>query len=89
LRKLRKNIGLTIFIFLAGILIGTLIGDILGLLLPYGAVKRVMIYSFQIGFHPVTIDLHIIMLTLGFMFKINLFGVIGILILGYILKWLY
>jgi len=89
LRKLRKNIGLAIFILIAGILIGTLIGDLLGLLLPDGAVKRVMLYSLKIGFHPVTIDLFFLTLTLGLMFKINLFGVIGILVLGYILKWLY
>lgn len=89
MRKLRKNIGLAIFIFIAGILIGTLIGDLLGILLPEGVVKRVMLYSIKIGFQPFTLNLHIITITFGFMFKINLFGVLGVLILGYVLKWLY
>ena len=88
-RKLRNKIGLTIFILIAGLIIGTFIGDLLGLVLPDGAVKKVMIQSLEIGFHPVTLDIHIFKFTFGFMFKINIFGIIGIFILGYILKWLY
>jgi len=89
LRKLRNKTGLTIFILIVGLLIGTLIGDVLGLILPDGAVKSVMIHSLKIGFHPIVLDLQIFTLTFGFMLKINLFGIIGILVLGYILKWLY
>lgn len=81
--------GLTIFILLMGLLLGTLIGDLMGLVLPDGAVKKIMIHSIKIGFLPIVIDLHIFAFTFGFMLKINLFGIIGILLLGYILKWLY
>jgi len=89
LRKLRKKMSLTIFILLMGLIIGTLIGDLLGMILPEGAVKTVMTESIKIGFHPFVLDLHIFNLTFGFMFRINLFGILGILILGYVLKWLY
>ena len=89
MRRLKQNIPLTIFILLLGLIIGSFIGDLLGMVLPDGAAKTVMTTPLSIGFHPISIDLHIFTLILGFMVKINLFGVIGVLILGYSLKWLY
>jgi len=89
LHKLKQNIPLTIFILLLGLILGSFIGDLLGMILPDGAVKMVMTTPLRIGFHPISLDLHIFTLILGFMIKINLFGVIGVLILGYSLKWLY
>ncbi len=89
MHKLKQNIPLTIFILLLGLILGSFIGDLLGMILPDGAVKMVMTTPLRIGFHPISLDLHIFTLILGFMIKINLFGVIGVLILGYSLKWLY
>lgn len=89
MRKLKKNLGLTIFILLMGLIIGTLLGEVFNNILPHGAVRKAMTESISIGFHPLTIDLYIIQFTFGLMFKLNLFGVIGILLLGYSLKWLY
>ncbi len=89
MRRLKKNIPLTIFILLMGLILGSFIGDLLGMVLPDGAVKTVMTTPLRIGFHPISLDLHIFTIILGFMIKINLFGFIGVLILGYSLKWLY
>jgi hypothetical protein len=89
LRRLKENMGLTIFILIMGLILGSFVGELLGMVLPDGAVKMVMTTPLKIGFHPVSIDLHIFTLFLGFMIKINLFGFIGVLILGYSLKWLY
>ncbi len=89
MHKLKQNMPLTIFILLMGLILGSFIGDLLGMILPDGAVKMVMTTPLQIGFHPISLDLHIFTLILGFMIKINLFGIIGVLILGYSLKWLY
>jgi len=89
LRRLKENMGLTIFILIMGLILGSFIGELLGMVLPDGAVKMVMTTPLKIGFHPVSLDLHIFTLILGFMIKINLFGFIGVLILGYSLKWLY
>ncbi len=89
MRRLKKNMPLTIFILLLGLIIGSFIGDLLGMVLPDGAVKTVMTTPLRIGFHPISIDLHIFTLIFGLMIKINLFGIIGVLILGYSLKWLY
>lgn len=89
MRRLKENMGLTIFILIVGLILGSFIGDLLGMILPEGAVKTVMTTPLKIGFHPVSLDLHIFTLILGFMIKINLFGFVGVLILGYSLKWLY
>ncbi len=89
MRRLKENMGLTIFILLMGLILGSFIGELLGMVLPDGAVKMVMTTPLKIGFHPISLDLHIFTIILGFMIKINLFGFIGVLILGYSLKWLY
>jgi len=89
LRRLKENKGLTIFVLLMGLIIGSFIGELLGMVLPDGAVKMVMTTPLKIGFHPISLDLHIFTIVLGFMIKINLFGFIGVLVLGYSLKWLY
>ena len=89
MHKLKENMKLTIFILIVGLILGSFIGDLLGMVLPDGAVKMVMTTPLRIGFHPVSLDLHIFTIVLGFMIKINLFGFIGVLILGYSLKWLY
>jgi len=89
LYRLKKNIPLTIFILIMGLILGTFIGDLLGMVLPEGAAKTVMTTPLKIGFESISIDLHIFSIVLGFMLKINLCGFIGVLILGYALRWLY
>ena len=89
MRILKENKGLSIFILIMGLILGSFIGDLLGMVLPDGAVKMVMTTPLKIGFHPISLDLHIFTIILGFMIEINLFGFIGVLILGYSLKWLY
>ena len=43
----------------------------------------------QIGFsEPVVLDLNVIELTLGFWCKINIGGVIGLIVFAFISKWL-
>jgi uncharacterized membrane protein len=86
---LKRNIPLTIFILIMGLIFGTFLGELLGMVLPDSAVKKVMTTPLQIGFQPINIELHIFSISLGFMLKINLFGFLGVLILGYSLRWLY
>jgi hypothetical protein len=59
------------------------------MVLPDGAAKTVMTTPLRIGFHPISIDLHIFTFIFGLMLQINLFGIVGVLLLGYSLKWLY
>ncbi|MEO0293856.1 MAG: DUF4321 domain-containing protein [candidate division WOR-3 bacterium] len=89
MRKLKEKLGLTILILIIGLIFGSFLGELLGKILPDSAVKKVMTSPLEVGFHPFTLDLHIFTVIIGFMLKVNLFGFIGILVLGYLLKWIY
>ena len=77
---------LVLFIFL-GAIIGSALGELIGLLIPEGVVKEFFIRSATIGFDPVTINLGFISFTLGFKFILNVIGVVGIAFAAYLLRW--
>jgi hypothetical protein len=84
----RKSLSFIIFIVIIGALIGTAIGEVLGLILPTGVVKDFFLKSAAASVGPATLNIILITLTLGFTFKINITGVIGILIAAYALRWI-
>jgi hypothetical protein len=84
----RKSLGFIIFIIVLGALIGTALGEVLGLILPAGVVKDFFLKSATASIGPGTIDIILVTLTLGFSIKINITGVIGILISAYALRWI-
>ena len=86
---MRKHYSLSwvLLTVLLGALMGSAIGQVLGLILPTGVVRDFFLRSVTFGFSPVTIDLSLITLTLGFMFQLNIVGVIGIVLAAYILRW--
>jgi len=69
---------LLLILLLAGAAIGGLLGDILGEYIPFLLVDKAL------GFSPITVDLGILSFTLGFVIRLNLAGVVGLL-LGYLL----
>ncbi len=84
----RKSLSFIIFIIIIGALMGTAIGEVLGLILPTGVVKDFFLKSAAASVGPATLNIIMITLTLGFTFKINITGVIGILIAAYALRWI-
>lgn len=74
-------------IILVGALIGAVLGEVLGTVMPEGVVSEFFLKSAAAALEPATLDLIIIKLTIGFSFKLNLMGIIGILITGYALRW--
>jgi hypothetical protein len=84
----RKSLGFIIFIIILGALIGSVLGEVLGLILPSGVVKDFFLKSATASLGPGTIDIILMTFTLGFSFKINITGVIGILIAAYALRWI-
>ena len=83
----RLKFGVLIFIIFLGLLIGSAFGELIGFILPDGVVKNFFLVSINVGIKPTEIDLNIIKFTFGFMFKLNVVGIIGIAIASYILKW--
>jgi len=76
-----RGLGLVVLVVVAGLVVGSLLGDLLGHLLPSGWLQDVLTKGPTIGLTPPsTLDLRLVSLTLGFAFKVNLVGVLGIVI---------
>ena len=84
----RKNIWTILLILFLGALIGSALGELLAYLIPAGVVKEFFLKSAVARFGPATLNLVILTFTLGFSFKLNVIGIIGIIIAAYILKWI-
>ena len=83
----KRSLAFIIFIIILGAVIGTALGEILGLLLPEGVVEQFFLRSALFGFEPTTLNLGVFTITLGFTMKLNGIGIIGIAIAAYILRW--
>lgn len=83
----RKSLKQMIFMIILGAMIGTLIGELITLLLPTGVVKEFFLRSAAISLGPGTLDLRLLSITFGFTIKFNIVGFIGIGIAFYFLRW--
>lgn len=83
----RKNLGLIIVIVFIGALIGSALGEVVAYLIPNGVVKQFFLKSVSASFGPGTMNIIILTITFGLTLKLNIMGVIGILIAAYILRW--
>ncbi|HHJ53167.1 MAG TPA: DUF4321 domain-containing protein [Caldithrix abyssi] len=83
----KRGIWFILAVVLIGGLIGSAMGEVLAYLIPEGVVKQFFLKSITTHLGPGTLDIAILSITLGFAMKINIMGVIGIIIAAYILKW--
>lgn len=84
----KKSAVFVIFIIIIGALIGTAIGEVIGILVPQGVVQDFFLKSASASIGPGTLDIILLTITLGFSFKLNVMGVIGVLIAAYALRWI-
>jgi len=84
----KKSSVYIIFIIIIGALIGTAIGEVIGILVPPGVVQDFFLKSASASIGPGTLDIILLTITLGFSFKLNVIGVIGVLIAAYALRWI-
>lgn len=83
----KRSVGFVFLVIFIGALIGTAIGEVLGVLLPQGVVREFFLRSATPEFGPATLNLHLFAITLGFSFKFNVIGILGVGIAAYILRW--
>ena len=77
---------LLLFIFIGGLL-GSILGEILQIVSPQGAVQNIFGEALSLGLDPpVAVNLVLFKFTLGFLVKINLLSVLGMLLGAYIYK---
>ncbi|MBN1164214.1 MAG: DUF4321 domain-containing protein [Candidatus Krumholzibacteriota bacterium] len=84
----KRRIGLVALVFFLGVILGTVVGELIGMLLPADNVIRELFVSgkeFQIG--PVYCNLIVFTFTVGFSLKVNLVSVLGIILVAFLLRW--
>ncbi|HEU5321414.1 MAG TPA: DUF4321 domain-containing protein [Methylomirabilota bacterium] len=83
----QRGLGLVVLVVLAGLVVGSLFGELLGLLFPRGLVEDLLTRGPTIGLTPpATLDLRFLALTFGVAFKVNLVGVLGVAIAALVLR---
>jgi len=72
-------LGLVALLLFLGIVVGTVVGEAIGLVMPEGKVVRdVFVNATDLHVGPVHVDLVVFSFTLGFSLRVNLMSVIGI-----------
>ena len=83
----KRRIGLVALVFFLGVILGSVVGELIGLLLPEGNVMRELFVSgkeFKVG--PLNFDLIVFTLAFGFSLKVNLISVLGIVLVALLLR---
>lgn len=75
-----KSIVMGIIIVVVGALLGSFIGGFVGHVFPDGIVHDLFSKEISAGLQPATLDLRVLELTFGCLFKFNVPSVIGILL---------
>lgn len=84
----RRRLALIALILFLGIVVGTVTGEVIGLMLPEGKVIRdVFVNATELHVGPMHIDLVVFSFTLGFSLRVNLMSVVGIFIVSLLLRW--
>ena len=84
----KKSLGYYLVILILGSVVGTVLGDVLGLMLPEGVVRQFFLQTASFGVGPAPLSLRVIEFTFGFYLNINVIGILGIIIVGYLLRWM-
>ena len=73
-------------IVVVGALIGGFLGRAIGMILPHGRVVDLLSRGITAGLPPTHLDLSVIDLTFGCMFRLNVMSVVGIVLAALLVK---
>jgi hypothetical protein len=75
----QRGLGLILLIIVAGLVLGSLLGELVASLLPTGLVHDLLTRGPQIGLSPpATLDLRFMAVTFGLLLKVNVVAVLGV-----------
>ncbi len=83
----KRSLGFIFIVLIFGAIVGTLFGNVLGLVLPEGVVKQFFLQSVSWGISPVTLDFIIGTVTFGLRIKFNISCVLGLVSTYYFLRY--
>ncbi len=73
-----KHTALFITFIIFGALLGSVMGEILGTFVSQGLMHTILSKGVFIGFEPGSLNLQVIIITVGFMFRFNLLSALGV-----------
>jgi len=76
-----RGLGLLVVAVVVGLVVGSLVGELLGQFVGDGRLKDLLTRGPMLGLTPpATLDLRLLSVTFGIVFKVNAVGVLGIII---------
>lgn len=82
-----RGVGLVVLVVIAGLVVGSLLGELLGSLFPSGLAHDLLSKGPTVGLNPpASVDLRFLALTFGLSLKVNLVGIVGIVIAAVTLR---
>ncbi|MCD6233485.1 MAG: hypothetical protein DRP86_05010 [Candidatus Neomarinimicrobiota bacterium] len=86
--KQKFSVGKALGIILLGAIIGGILGELFGMILPESVVREFLLKKYAFGFtNPLTIDLSIIEFSFSLILRMNVVSLLGIVFGFYILKY--
>ncbi len=84
----RRSVGFITVVILLGAVTGSLLGQLVGMVLPEGVVKEFFTKTGELKFFEDNqLDIGVIFLKLSFTLRVNVIGLIGIIVAIYLLRW--
>jgi hypothetical protein len=83
----RRGVGLLLLVIVVGLIGGSLFGELLAWMLPGGAIHDMLTRGPTIGLtSPMTLDLRFLSLTFGFSLRVNIAGVLGVIVAALVMR---
>ena len=77
----QRGVGLIVLVVVVGLVVGSLLGELLGAMLREGLVQDFLTRGPTLGLtSPATLDLRFLSLTFGFALKVNVVGLVGVVL---------
>jgi hypothetical protein len=86
----RRSLAVVALIMFLGIVVGTVVGQAIGLLFPEGKLIRdVFVNSTDFHVGPLHLDLVVLSFTFGFSLRVNLMSAVGVFLVALVLRWFW
>jgi Domain of unknown function (DUF4321) len=86
----RRSLAVVALLMFLGIVVGTVVGQAIGLIMPEGKLIRdVFVNSTDFHVGPLHIDLVVFSFTFGFSLRVNLMSAVGVFLVALVLRWFW
>ena len=84
----KRPLAVVALILFLGIVVGTVVGETIGIMLPEDKViRKVFVNSTDFNVGPLHIDLVVFSFTFGFSLRVNLMSALGVFVVSVLLRW--